>query len=996
MVLEEDQGKKFRFGFLVFYIDTNISEMDYFDLFEKYQALLAENEQLKAKIYHLETEFGILKTNTKNDNQDSIKVDNVKKQEYKSFSNSLTKYSPSGEKIDLFMSLFKGRMDVYAFRWENQKRGTSGYSPACSNEWIPGICLKPKVKCSVCKNKSYLELDRKVIEKHLKGELVIGIYPLLNDETTWFLAADFDDEGWQHDIGSLRQVCEKFNIPIYVERSRSGNGAHAWFFFEEQVQASTARKFGSSLITHAMSLRHQVNFKSYDRLFPNQDTMPKGGFGNLIALPLQKVARENNNSIFLDEDFNPVDDQWAYLSSIQKLSLQRIESLINELSHESDLGILRKVEGDEEGKPWESREKKMNLIDFPQSIEIVKSNMLFVKKAGFSQNVLNRLKRLAAFKNPEFFKAQAMRLSTFNKPRIISCADDFPEYIGLPRGCETDLFTLISDPKTTVIVTDKRNSGENIDVNFVGNLRNEQPVAVAELLKYETGVLCGTTAFGKTVAAIKLIAERKVNTLILVNKVSLVNQWKDRITEFLHFNGSSDREKNNSHAFIGQIGDGKQKRSGVIDIAIMQSLTRKGDVKEFIKEYGMIIVDECHHVPALSFELIMKTVNAKYVYGLTATPSRKDGHHPIIFMHCGPIRYRDDAKKQAEKRPFDHFIAPRFTSFRIHKLADKEEKDWTIQELYAELVKNEIRNQQITNDVFTCYQQGKNCIVLTERVEHVKILSKLIRERIPDAIPVTGGMGTKKTRETLQKISSHAADKPIILISTGRFIGEGFDEPRLDTLFLAMPISWKGTLQQYAGRLHRIFEGKNEVLIYDYIDIHIRMFERMYNRRLSGYASIGYKLKGETFASATPGHENVDIIFDKSNFYPVFLKDLLQAKREIIIVSPFVTKKRTMQFISNLRPVLSKNINIVVVTRPIEDFGNVDSKLLNETIGLLTSENIGIIYKSRIHQKFAIIDQNIVWYGSINFLAYGSSEESMMRIESTKIAFELMERLEKT
>lgn len=968
--------------------------MDYSDLFKKYQAILAENELLKVKICQLETEYGIKHANTKNDNHDSITIDKEKKQEDKSLNKGLTKYSPSDEKVDLFMSLFKGRMDVYAVRWENKKRGTSGYSPACSNEWMPGNCLKPKVKCSVCKNKSYLELDRKVIERHLKGELVIGIYALLNDETCWFLAADFDDEGWQQDISSLRQVCKKFNIPIYVERSRSGNGAHAWFFFEEQVQASIARKFGSSLITYAMSLRHEINFKSYDRFFPNQDTMPKGGFGNLIALPLQKAVRENNNSIFLDEDFYPVDDQWAYLSSFQKLSLQRIESLINELTNESDLGILRKVEEDEEGKPWETRVKKMNLIDFPQSIEIVKSNMLFVKKAGFSQNALNRIKRLAAFKNPEFFKAQAMRLSTFNKPRIISCADDFQEYIGLPRGCETDLFTLVSDPKTTVNITDKRNNGANIDVNFVGYLRNEQPVAVAELLKHDTGVLCGTTAFGKTVAAIKIISERKVNTLIMVNKVSLVNQWKDRITEFLHFNGLSEAEKNDSYAFIGQIGDGKQKRSGVIDIAIMQSLTRKGDVKDFIKEYGMVIVDECHHVPAFSFELIMKSVNAKYVYGLTATPSRKDGHHPIIFMHCGPIRYRDDARKQAEKRPFDHFIAPRFTSFRIHKLADKEEKDWTIQELYAELVKNEIRNQQITDDVFTCHQQGKNCIVLTERVEHVKILSTLIRERIPDAIPVTGGMGTKETRETLKKISSHPDDKPIIIISTGRFIGEGFDEPRLDTLFLAMPISWKGTLQQYAGRLHRIFEGKNEVLIYDYIDIHIRMFERMYNRRLSGYASIGYKLKGESFASVTPEHENVDIIFNKSNFYPVFIKDLLQAKREIIVISPFVTKKRTMQFISDLRPTLSKNINIVVVTRPIEDSGRIDITVIKETIELLITENIRIIFKLGIHQKFAIIDQKIVWYGSINFLAYGSSEESLMRIESTKIAYELIASIE--
>ena len=968
--------------------------MDYSDLFKKYLALLAENKQLKEKLCQLETEYGIKHTNTKNDNHDSITINKEKKQEYKSLNNALTKYSPSGEKVDLFMSLFKGRMDVYAVRWENHKRGTSGYSPACSNEWIPGICLKPKIKCSVCKSKSYIELDRNVIERHLKGELVIGIYALLNDETCWFLAADFDDEGWQQDISSLRQVCKKFNIPIYVERSRSGNGAHAWFFFEEQVQASKARKLGSFLITQAMNLRHEINFKSYDRLFPNQDTMPKGGFGNLIALPLQKSARENNNSLFIDENFEAVKDQWAYLSFVEKLSLQKIESFLSDLYQENELGILRKDEEEENIKPWETPVKKLGKNNFPEKVEIVKANMLFINKVGFSQKALNHLKRLSAFKNPEFYKAQAMRLSTFNKPRIISCAEDTGDYISLPRGCETELNNLLSGFKINSSWIDKQHTGQKIKVEFKGQLRDEQPIAAKELLKHETGVLCGTTAFGKTVVAIKLIAERQVNTLILVNKVSLVNQWRERLNEFLTFHEPTGTGKSNNKNFIGQIGAGKQKPSGIIDIAIMQSLTRKGEVKDFVNDYGMVIVDECHHVPAFSFELILKSVKAKFIYGLTATPLRKDGHHPIIFMHCGPIRYRDDAKKQAEKRPFEHYIVPRFTSFRIYKSAEKEEKEWTIQELYAELVKNEIRNQQIVDDVVRCYHEGKNCIVLTERVEHVKILIALINVKTSDVISVTGGMGTKETRLTLQKIAGIPGEKPLIIVATGRFIGEGFDEPRLDTLFLAMPISWKGTLQQYAGRLHRLFEGKNEALIYDYIDIHVRMFERMYNRRLSGYASIGYKMKGEIFTSSTQREENLDIIFDKSNFYPVFINDLMHANREILIVSPFVTKKRTIQFLHDLQPALSKNIKVVIVTRPAEDFGNKDSNLRQEAIEKIKAANIQLIFKSKIHQKFSIIDQKTNWYGSINLLSYGSSEESMMRIESTNIAYKLIGSIE--
>jgi superfamily II DNA or RNA helicase len=969
--------------------------MNYNDLLEKYRALLNENRTLKERLNQFETKTEIDSENEYSVSKESGLISTQNEPELEKLAKLINKFSSTDEKIDLYMSLFKGRVDVYATKWENQKKGTSGYSPACANEWVTGVCQKPRIKCSVCKNKNYLELNRRAIERHLRGEMIIGIYPLLHDETSWFLAADFDEGKWQQDISAFRNVCSQFDIPIYIERSRSGNGAHAWFFFEQAVSASTARKFGSTLLTHAMNLRHEITFKSYDRLFPNQDTMPKGGFGNLIALPLQKSARENNNSVFVDENFEAVKDQWAYLSCLEKLSLQKIESFLSDLYQENELGILRKDEEEENIKPWETRVKKLGKNNFPEKVEIVKANMLFINKVGFSQKALNQLKRLSAFKNPEFYKAQAMRLSTFNKPRIISCAEDTGDYISLPRGCETELNILLSGLKINSSWIDKQHTGQKIKVEFKGQLRDEQPIAVAELLKHEIGVLCGTTAFGKTVVAIKLIAERQVNTLILVNKVSLVNQWRERLNEFLTFHEPIGTGKSNNQSFIGQIGAGKQKPSGIIDIAIMQSLTRKGEVKDFINDYGMVIVDECHHVPAFSFELILKSVKAKFIYGLTATPSRKDGHHPIIFMHCGPIRYRDDAKKQAEKRPFEHYIVPRFTSFRIHKLTEKEEKEWTIQELYAELVKNEIRNQQIVDDVVRCYHEGKNCIVLTERVEHVKILTAHINEKTSDVISVTGGMGTKETRLTLQKLSGIPGEKPLIIVATGRFIGEGFDEPRLDTLFLAMPISWKGTLQQYAGRLHRLFEGKNEALIYDYIDIHVRMLERMYNRRLSGYASIGYKMKGEIFTSSTQKEENLDIIFDKSNFYPVFINDLMHANREILIVSPFVTKKRTIQFLHDLQPALSKNIKVVIVTRPAEDFGNKDSNLWQEAIEKIKAANIHLIFKSKIHQKFAIIDQKTIWYGSINLLSYGSSEESMMRIESTKIAYELIGSLEK-
>ncbi len=978
--------------------------MNFNELIEKYRTLQAENQQLKKRIQQLEnqtkkkpaTENARVEVITRNQpktNNPDIASDEIVIQ-------TIDKHSSPIDKIKLFKSLFKGREDIFATKWENSKKGISGYSPACGNEWVPGICQKPKVKCSACKNKDFLKLNSQAIENHLRGKTVAGIYPLLPDETCWFLAIDFDGDDWQKDIVTIKKVCFEFAIPMAVERSRSGNGAHAWFFFEQPVPASEARRFGSALLTYSMNQRHEIAFKSYDRLFPNQDTMPKGGFGNLIALPLQKTAREKSNSVFIDENFQPYSDQWAFLSSVERLTQNRIESLTEQLSQGNELGFLKEDdEESESSKPWARNKKILHKKDFPGTIEIVKANMLFVPKKGISAKALNRIKRLAAFKNPEFYKAQAMRLSTFNKPRIISCADETRDYIGLPRGCETDLKILLDEIKVKSTWIDKTNAGLKIDAGFNGALREDQPFAVANMLANSTGVLCGTTAFGKTVAAINLIAYRKINTLILVNKVSLVSQWKEKLSEFLTINEeikTKDKRSNKPEEIIGQIGGGKQNRNGIIDIAIMQSLSRMGEVKDFVKEYGMVIVDECHHVPAFSFESILKNVFAKYVYGLTATPTRKDGHHPIIFMHCGPIRYRDDAKKQAEKRPFDHFIVPRFTSFRIHSLTEKEEKEWTIQELYAEIVKNEIRNQLIADDVIECHKKGKNCIVLTERVEHVKILAEMLAQKIPDTISVTGGMGNKGTRESMQKIAELPTDKPLTIIATGRFIGEGFDEPRLDTLFLAMPISWKGTLQQYAGRLHRLFEGKKEALIFDYIDIHVRMFERMYNRRLSGYASIGYKLKGELFSTTAEKEGNVDIIFDKSNFYPVFSSDINHAKREILIVSPFVTKRRTQQIMRNLEPALAKKVKVTVVTRPSEDFQNKDLTAWKEAIEFIKTSGIHLVYKPNIHQKFGIIDQKIVWYGSINLLSYGSAEESMMRIESNKISYELMGSLKKT
>ena len=523
-------------------------EINYLSILNKYQTLLIENDKLKAENKRLQAQLANLNSSNEISSKATIPVvtENVKGEvpserlldipsEPKHIL-TVNQKSISEEKINLFMSLFKGREDVYAKRWQN-KKGESGYSPVCFNEWKIGICNKPKIKCSECANKNFEIINRNVIEEHLRGNIVVGIYPLQLDETSYFLAIDFDDEGWDKDISVLRSVCTEVDISFAIERSRSGNGAHVWFFFEERISAVQARKFGTVLLSSAMNKRHEIKFNSYDRLFPNQDTMPKGGFGNLIALPLQKTARKKDNSVFIDEYFKPYSDQWEFLSLMKKLSEDKVETLISKLSNSlkgNELGTLRG--GDEEfPKPWEKMQA-LPLIrdDFPEKINLVKANMIYVPKAGFSQRALNAIKRLAAFKNPEFYKAQAMRISVFNKPRIISCSDETEEYICLPRGCEEDIINLLNKFDVDLKIVDKSNYGRIINVEFNGKLRGDQISAVNELIKYNNGVLAATTAFGKTVIAAKLIAERKVSTLVLVHRRQLVSQWIKSLSEFVN------------------------------------------------------------------------------------------------------------------------------------------------------------------------------------------------------------------------------------------------------------------------------------------------------------------------------------------------------------------------------------------------------------------------------------------------------------------------------
>lgn len=949
----------------------------YRELLLRYNELERENKRLSEENLQLRRQLGFAEAP-----QENIEIPII-------HPTSVNKYSSSKEKIELFRSLFCGREDVFAKRWQSTTSGKSGYQPVCENEWTEGLCDKRKYKCANCPNRVLKSLTDEDIYKHLEGKDglardVIGIYPMLQDETCHFLCADFDDDLFEKDVTAFREVCSELSVPVCVERSRSGNGAHAWIFFESPVSAALARKLGSGILTKAMERRGELSFKSYDRFFPNQDTMPDGGFGNLVALPLQGLARKSGNSVFVDEQFRPYDDQWAYLSSVQKITANTVETLVLSFGKEGELG---KLVSESDSKPWEAKKKtKITHSDFPMVLNIVRANMLYVPKEELSSNAKNQIKRLAAFKNPDFYRAQAMRLPIYDKPRIICTADITEDYIAIPRGCEDALCNLLDEADVSYAIEDKTNSGEIIPVTFNGELREEQRPAADALLEQNTGVLSATTAFGKTVIASYMIGQRKTNTLILVHTQALMTQWKKSLESFLKFDIIPPEEKKGRGrrkvwSPVGVLGAGKDTVHGIVDVAVMQSLVGGDEVKENVRNYGMIIVDECHHVSAVNFETILKYANAKYVYGLTATPTRQDGHHPIIFMQCGAIRYRVDAKEQAEKRSFEHYLVPRFTNTRYHS-----EGKPSITDIYKKLSENELRNNIIVSDVVEALKNGRNPIVLTERREHVALLAERLSCYCKNVIQLVGTASAKERRETMERLEAIPGDKSVIIVATGKYVGEGFDYPRLDTLFLALPIAWKGKVAQYAGRLHRNYEGKTEVQVYDYVDIHIPVLERMYQKRVKSYSAIGYKTKLLSNINAAP-----DLIYDGKSFYHGFCNDLQNAQSEILIVSPFMRKSRITSLMKILNPIIESGVKVKVVTRPPEDFKERDRDTVVECAERLRKNGVTVKYKSDFHQKFTVIDKYVVWYGSANFLSFGTHEESIMRFENADIAGQLMD-----
>ena len=898
------------------------------------------------------------------------------------------------ERVAIFHSLFKGREDVFARRWFSKTTGKSGYQPVCINEWRRGVCDKKKYKCADCPNRHFAPLTYQDLYSHLEGKDenccdVVGLYAIMPDNNCTFLCTDFDDKsckyGYKNDVLAFVGVCKEWNIPYAIERSRSGNGAHVWIFFEEPIPAFKARRLGNAILTEAMRHNGRMSFNSYDRFFPNQDRMPEGGFGNLVALPLQGQARKRRNSVFVDDDFLAYKDQWAFLYNINKVKDTEVDMLLN-IHVCEELGALTTSS---ESKPWVTPiPQDISKGDFYSEIEITKADKIYIPLKAVSAKVLNHLKRITSFKNPEFYSKQALRLSTYSTPRIISCFDITDDYLAMPRGCEDAILSFFNENKVKYNTVDETNHGTPISVSFQGKEREEQLAAINALLMHSNGVLHATTAFGKTVTAAAIIARKKVSTLILVHSKALLAQWHERLTEFLSIDYVESpvpkkRGRRKKFSAIGCLDSTGNSLHGIVDIALIQSCLDGDSVKPFVENYGMVIVDECHHVSSVTFENVLKSIKAHTVYGLTATPIRKDGHQPIIFMQCGPIRFSADAKSQIAKQSFERCLIPRFTSYR--SITDDKQSITTLYQLLSE---DEIRNSLIVEDVCKAVEAGRTPIILTNRTTHVTMLAEMLRGKVKNVVTLTGTGNAKEKLETLQHLHEISREEPLVIVATGKYVGEGFDYPRLDTLFLALPISWKGLVAQYAGRLHRENEGKKDVRIYDYIDIHEPVCDNMYRKRLKGYASIGYKIISRHSPTLFDNVKDIGIpvckdqIFNGRTFFRPYFSSIGDAKRSIVVSSPKLYRVERSVLVNQLSELAHIGIEVLVI-----------ATASNPETEYLLQRGLSVRILPEVKLCTTIIDKNIVWYGAVNALGYATEEDNVIKVVDNKLANELLEVL---
>ena len=923
--------------------------------------------------------------------------------------------------VQYFYYLFKGRKDVYSKRAgkANEKTGKHGYYTQCWNFWKDRICPKknnPKFTCGECQNQRYKELTGQIMYEHLLGEKedasdVIGLYPMFPDETVNFLVFDFDchddiiggddganpDSEWMTEVNAFRKICEVNAVPVLVERSRSGKGAHIWMFFEKPILAAVARKFGTALLTKGAESVNMRSFKYYDRMIPAQDHIPintktgKPGLGNLVALPLQGQALKYGNSAFIDENWNAYPDQWKCLNEIKKLSNEIVEDRIKEWSAEGILGVLNNefyidTDKSDDIKPWEETKHLLHKEDVSSVVEIVIADKVYISTKDMKPRLQNVLRRMAAFSNPDFYKKAVMGFSTKGIPRIVFCGYDEAGNICIPRALLDSVINRFNEADIPFSLTDNRCTGTLLDVSFKGILYEEQMRAAKVILEHDNGVLAATTFFGKTVVGAYMIAQRKTNTLILVHNTEIQKNWIEDLEKFLDIKaelpeyqtktGKVKKRKN----VIGKLYAGHNSMTGIIDVAIFSSLGKGDEINPIIEQYGMVIMDECHHGAAQTVEDVIGSVKAKYVYGLTATPKREDGLEKKVFMQFGPIRFRYTAKERAEKQGIDHYVYPRFT--RLVSASDLK-----VTEANRAVIECESRNNQIIADVENCILNGRTPLVLTKYKEHAELLYQRLRGKADHVYLLQGG-GSRKAKDEMRiQMRAVPDEESVVLVAIDKYIGEGFNFPRLDTMMLTMPAAAEGNIEQFAGRLHRDYETKREVIIYDYVDFHIRVLEKMYHKRLRTYKKIGYEICNNFIVEK----QNANAIFDIDTYEKVYERDLLEANREIIIASPGLNQAKVNAFVKLIKRKQEDGVKVTVVTLNPEGYPEEKIEDTKNLVQTLEKCGIKIRLRDQMHEHFVIIDGEIVWYGSMNFLSRAKDDDNLIRLKSKDAAQELME-----